>query len=88
MPQNMDVRILGDAEALALLTRLTTEFANRPAGSGLSTEDLHKITEIEQRLQLAAQRQLDRIERGLEPERMTLTPELEKALRDSLKSMD
>jgi hypothetical protein len=88
LPLNTDIGILGDADAFGRLTSLTVQLGKRPARSGISVDDLQAVVEAEQRLRDAVQRQLDRIDRGLEPERMTVTPDLTEALREGQRWID
>jgi hypothetical protein len=88
LPQNTDIWILGDADAFGRLTSLTVELGRRPKHSGVSVADLQAVAEAEQRLRDGVQRQLDRIDRGLEPERMTVTPDLAEALREGQRWID
>jgi hypothetical protein len=79
---------LGDADAFSRLTSLTVSLGKRPHHSGISVDDLQAVAEAEQRLRDAVQRQLDLIDSGLEPVRMSITPDLAEALREGQSWID
>lgn len=65
-----DVTLVDDSQAVTELMHLSTDFAARPAGTGVSESELGRIVDVTNRLRASLDRQAARVRRGEDPVRV------------------
>lgn len=65
-----DVTLVDDPQAVTMLMHLATDFAARPARSGLSDSEVRSIVDVTNRLRASFDRQASRVRHGEDPLRV------------------